>query len=299
MLIEAYDVGGTQIRSALYEGDHKNRKHHFTVRETTEQDFCAQIQRISEQFREETPDCVSILLPGPVKKGKLLKSPPLGIHAPIYIKKELGDLAATIIVENDINGAVYGEIYEGFGKRFRNFYLLTISTGIGAGIVIDGKPVGRQSGEFGHIVVERESPPFKNHWLLECGCGNKGCWNSICSGQGLENVIKKMFQSPMTCEEFFEQARKKSDATWYVLEKILDYNAQGIGTMLNACDVEAIIVMGSIGRKQFDSIIPTRPMIRKYTINPVPPIIPTLLGDDIGLIGAYHLAVQAQSRKQQ
>ena len=65
------------------------------------------------------------------------------------------------------------------------------------------------------------------------------------------------------------------------------YNAAGIGTMINAFPVDAIIVMGSVGLKQFSKIIPGEEEVREHTINPFPKILKTKLGDRIGVLGAY------------
>ena len=65
-------------------------------------------------------------------------------------------------------------------------------------------------------------------------------------------------------------------------------NAQGIGMMVNALEMEGIVVMGSLGIKQFETIIPSQKEIEKYTINPIPTIVKTELGDNIGLKGIYH-----------
>ena len=283
MLIEVYDVGGTLIRGAV---GYLREKVTFLekVQEPTEKDFCAQIRRLSPNLRKaHKPDLVSIIVPGPVKEGVLLKAPPLGITSPININYELSSFDKKVYVGNDLNAAVQAELSEGIGKYVENFYLLTISTGIGAGIVLNGIPVSGTSGEFGHNVIER-------YWGLhiECGCGNYGCWGSMCSGKGIEMLARKFIHKRLTPKEVFGLDEIGNRDAKDLISKVRDYNAQGIGMMVNAFEVDKIAVMGSIGLKQFDKIIPSKEEISRYTVNKIPDIIPTSLGDDIGLIGAYY-----------
>ena len=283
MLIEVYDVGGTWVRAAL--ADRKDNVIFYEkIKEPTEKDFCSQIRKLSSQLRKKgTPDCVSVIVPGPVDKGILLKAPPMNLNEPIDLNFNLGTLHEHVYFGNDLNAAVQAELVEGYGKQYKNFYVLTLSTGIGSGIVLDGIPLMNKSGEFGHSVLERQYAK-----IFRCGCGNNGCWSSLCSGNGIENLIDFYLEENLSCEEFFEFAKQKPFRAQWILDTVRDYNAQGIGNMINALDMEAIIVMGSLGLSQFDSIIPNKEEISKYTVNSIPEILKTRLGDDIGLLGAYY-----------
>ena len=252
------------------------------VKEATDKDFCSQIRRLSKTLRRKyNPEGLVVVVPGPVVDGTLLKAPPLGITKPLNVKEELSDLCADVIIENDMNAAVMGELNYGFGKKHKNFYLLTISTGIGAGIVIDGKVIGGTSGEFGHNILEREA-----EMAMKCGCGNYGCWVAQAAGIGVANLTERLLEKRMSAEEFFKIERKDKNSK-RIISMMRDYNAQGIGMMINALPMEAIIVMGSIGLKQFDKVMPNADEIKKYTVNPIPKISRTELGDEIGLLGAY------------
>lgn len=283
IFMELYDIGGTWIRGAfvMHSGDKlvflEKRK------ERAGQDFCSQVKKMSPKLRKaSTPHCVSVAVAGPVQDKVALKVPPLGIMDKIDIGQELRSLDSPVYVSNDLNAAVYAELAIGYGRIYENFYLLTFSTGIGAGIVLGGLPMPKMSGEFGHNVLG-------NNYDYKCGCGNYGCWGAMCSGKGIENLVEKHLGKKMAAEEFFAYGDKQK--TSGILEIIRDYNAKGIGMMLNASNVDAIIVMGSIGLNQFEKIIPDPEDIERYTINPVPPIIRTRLGNNIGLLGAYYSAL--------
>ena len=280
MLIECYDVGGTSIRGALV----NNRSLVEKVKENTEKDFCSQIRKISKSLRKSNqPASLVVIVPGPVENEIMLNAPPLGISTPIDIKKELSDLCNNIHIANDVDAAIEGEIKYGAGTSLDSFYLLTISTGIGSALAVNGKRVENFAGEFGHNVLERMKV-----FSFYCGCGNYGCWVSLSSGMGIINLANLYFRKSIGVEEVFKLAEKRNPVAEEIIRKVRDYNAQGIGNMINVVPVEGIVVMGSIGLEQFDKIIPSAYEIQKYTIfkNRIPKIIKTKLGDDIGLLGA-------------
>lgn len=292
MLIEVYDVGGTWIRGALMM-DGFSPIYLKKEKKRTSQDFCSQIIEMSKRLKlGEKSNCISVIVPGPVENGVLLKAPPMSITEPVNLEEKLKPLGENIFIENDLNAAVEAELSYGIGMECKNFYLLTISTGIGAGIVLDGKPVPGKCGEFGHNVLER-------YWGLapECGCGNKGCWNSLCSGKGIEMLARKYLKKRLFPEEVFNLVDKGDREAKDLIALIKDYNAHGIGMMVNALEVETIVMMGSVGLNQFDKIIPSKEEISKYTVNPVPKIIPTVLGENIGLLGAYGIACKNMYKK--
>ncbi len=290
MIIECYDIGGTKIKGALIkEGSPYEilcQMQAASERGDTAQ-LLNQIKSLSKQLRsklkQQKIDAVSIGLPGPVKEGILQSAPPLHLHEPWDIKGELKDMTEPVFIDNDLNMAVMAELY--FGNRPKNFYLLTLSTGIGAGIVINGKPLQGSCGEFGHDVLER-NPDLAN----KCSCGKRGCWVAQASGYGIEETARKKGLN-IPCQNVFDMAEKGDKGALSIVEAAKDYTAQGIGNMLNAFPVDAIVVMGTLGIKQFDKIIPPKKEITKYTINNVPEITATKLGEGIGIIGAYAYAI--------
>lgn len=278
MIVQAYDVGGTWIRAANIKDGHIGK----IIKERTEPDFIAQIQRISKGFRKA--DCISLALPGPVQEGILLSAPPLGIKQPLDLREQLSSLEKKVIVENDLNAAVLAEDYRGYGKEWDNFYLLSLSTGIGAGIIINGKPV--KGGEFGHNTIRPLGYP--NHL---CICGKRDCWCAFSSGKGMENLAQRLATNYHTAEEVCEAYRNNEQDAMAIVEIAKNANAQGLAMMINALEVEGIVIMGSLGLEQFDILIPTEKEIKEYALNPVPKIVKTKLGDTIGLLGAYYRAL--------
>jgi len=110
------------------------------------------------------------------------------------------------------------------------------------------------------------------------------CWASLTSGKGIE--MRFATEEYQTTEMIFEKVLDKSD-----LDEIKTMNAQAFGNLINAYDPDVIVVMGSLGLKQFNKIIPDAKTIERFIISrPAPDILKCQAGSDIGIIGAYYAA---------
>jgi predicted NBD/HSP70 family sugar kinase len=112
------------------------------------------------------------------------------------------------------------------------------------------------------------------------------------SGLGIETIIERELKRKLTIKNFF-RLYNSDNKIKEIIKRIKDYNAQGIGNMLNAFSVDLIVLMGSIALNQFNKVIPSSEEIKKYTINnKIPKIVPTNLGDNIGLLGTFVFALE-------
>ena len=128
---------------------------------------------------------IGIGVPGPVLGQAIIVSPPnlpgwKNINIKAILHKKLNK---KIFIENDANAAAYGEFRFGAGKGFRNLVYMTVSTGIGGGIIIDGKiytgALGT-AGEIGHMIIDPKGP--------KCGCGNHGCLEALAAGPAIARM---------------------------------------------------------------------------------------------------------------
>lgn len=288
-LIECFDVGGTSIRGAMIE----NEKILFqkTI-PSTQNGFSALvslIKNLSNEIRsgaqKSNVDCTVIGLPGPIQENILLNSGPLGILSPTPLNPLLEAFPNRVKIENDLNLAVKAEFFRGQGMGLDSFYLLAISTGMGAGLVWDQKVVEGTMGEFGHMILDAQPT------APACALNHRGCWFSFSSGKGIHSLSGK---SP---EEVFSHAKSGDEKAKLIIAQARAANAHGLGTMLNVFAVQKIIIMGSVGVSQFAEVIPTQKEIQPFTLHPIPPIVSTKLGDDIGLWGAYYSGVSALKKE--
>ncbi|MFH1474211.1 MAG: ROK family protein [Candidatus Aenigmatarchaeota archaeon] len=280
-LIECYDIGGTKIRGALIEKGKIIRSLWFRTN-MNPNELIEQIKEMSKLLRIDIPSkkiaAVSIGVAGPVKNNILTEFPSLRIKKKLDIALKLSkEIKEPIFIINDMKAAVRAELKFGIGKNIKNFYLLTFSTGIGSGLVINGKVVEGFFGEFAHDILQR----LKNNHNIHWGC--------LCGGYGIEKIVKNRLKRDLTANDFFKLKDRKAKK---IIKDVRDYNAHGIGNMLNAFSVDRIVIMGSVGLNQFNNIIPSSNKIKKYTINRIPKIVKTKLGDNIGLLGAYVFATE-------
>jgi len=146
------------------------------------------------------------------------------------------------------------------------------------------------NGEFGHCVLDR------SRYANICQCGKKGCRAAYGSGLGMIAEFQKKLKKNITPHEFFQLVNQGNLKAKELLLRIRDFNAQGIGNMCNSLEVDFISIMGSIGLKQFSRVIPKKHEIQKYCINKIPRIVPSRIGPNIKLHGAFLIGKQKHKK---
>jgi glucokinase len=157
---------------------------------------------------------------------------------------------------NDCVGAVKAEHTFGAGKGVKNCVYVTISTGIGAGIVCDGVLLngkGKNAGHFGHMIVKRDGDL--------CGCGQHGCIESIASGRNIsrrakEAGLKYKGKDDFTSKEVFELYRSGDYIAKKVIQETVDYLGILFINICNILDTEVLVVGGSVFLNNTDIILP-------------------------------------------
>lgn len=204
---------------------------------------------------------------------------------------------------NDASCAALGELYAGAGKGCKNLIAITLGTGVGSGIVIDGKVFrGANSvgGEIGHTVINVNG--------AECTCGRKGCWESYASATALiaqtkqamkENPESKMWNcagndiESVNGRTAFDAMRMGDEAAKAVVDKYIYYVAVGIINVINVFQPDVLCVGGGICNEGETLLAP----IRKYVVEEryskyaqkQTEICKAQLGNDAGIIGAAML----------
>ncbi|MEM3692964.1 MAG: ROK family protein [Candidatus Bathyarchaeia archaeon] len=208
---------------------------------------------------------------------------------------------------NDCAAAVLGEKVFGSGIGTQNLLYITLSTGIGAGVFIDGRLIMGKDGnahEVGHFTIDFEG-------RLLCGCGKRGHWEAYCSGRNIPRYVKylideaKEFRAEeragslllaearserLTTEGLFNLAKAGDSMALKIVERLGMLNAIGFADAINAYDPELITVGGPIALRNEELILPPiRKLVGNHTVNRVPEIELTRLGEDVGLYGAIAL----------
>ena len=237
-------------------------------------------------------------------KGEIVYSCNINFErAPVReaLQKHLG---LPVFISNDANCAALGETGEtGAAKGYRNIVMITLGTGVGGGIIIDGKIYeGDHSAgaELGHTMLVLDGVP--------CCCGRNGCWESYASANALIRETKEAIQSDrdtamwdMTGRDYsnvsartaFDAARKGDRVAMQVVETYVKYLSEGLIDMINIFRPEILLIGGGLCNEGDFLFDPVRAYVKKYAYGgdrtPVPLIKKAALGNDAGIIGAAML----------
>lgn len=204
-----------------------------------------------------------------------------------------------IKIANDANAAAYGEAVAGAARGSKNSIMVTLGTGVGGGIIIDGKIFtghNHAAGEIGHIVIDVDGP--------QCGCGRKGCWEAYSSATALIRMTKEKIAE---CEKegrytimseaerisgrtACEAMRAGDPAGKEVYDKYVKYLAAGLTNMVNIFQPEVISLGGGVSNEGQSLIDAIKPIVHKeqYGSGFLTPVELRIaeLGNDAGMIGA-------------
>ncbi|MBP3300967.1 MAG: ROK family protein [Clostridia bacterium] len=202
-----------------------------------------------------------------------------------------------VYIGNDANVAALAEAKVGAAKGKTNAIMITLGTGVGGGIIIDGKIYEGHfsaAGELGHIVLVKDGQ--------QCSCGRKGCWEAYASVTALVRQTKEAMQAnpdsimnktpldAVSGRTAFDAAKKGDKAALAVVDRYEDYIAEGIADMINIFSPEVVVVGGGISKEGDYLLDPVRAKIRGQVFGsgllPDREIVAARLGNDAGLIGA-------------
>lgn len=198
---------------------------------------------------------------------------------------------------NDADAAAYGE-YIGTGEKCKSFVFVTLGTGVGGGIILNGEifnGFNGAGGELGHISMVHDG--------VECSCGKKGCWEAYASVTALirqtkeameknpESLMNKiaLADGKVTGKTAFDAAKKGDSAAIDVVNQYLRYVADGIVSMINIFQPEKLVIGGGISREGDYILKPIREYVHKYEYNQLlerAQIEIATLFNDAGIIGA-------------
>ncbi len=195
-----------------------------------------------------------------------------------------------VAMDNDANAAALGELRFGAGQGYRNALYVTVSTGIGAGVIIDGKLYRGSrglSGEIGHVIVLPDGPL--------CPCGKRGCVEAIASGPSIARTYAEKTGLPpdsVAAEIVFRRAEQGDQIASDVLRRAIGLLGIGLANAINLLDPDVVVIGGGVSRAGDAFFEPLREAVRSSSAPSPPgavPIVPARLGDAVGVLGAVAL----------
>lgn len=247
---------------------------------------------------------IGIGVPGPVDDaGVVNRCGNLGWGV-FNVHTALGELTGfPIKAGNDANVAALGEAWKGGAVGCDNMVLATFGTGVGGGIVVNGKPVNGvhgAAGEIGHVVVERDEKE-------PCTCGKYGCVEMYCSATGVVRLAKRRMAQDqrhsvlreidnLTCKDVFDAGNRGDALALEVLEQVYTYMGQFLAAVCCVTDPEVVVLGGGVSKAGQPLLEGAKRYFDKYIFHASASIRFALatLGNDAGAYGAFKLILDAQ-----
>lgn len=315
-LVVAVDLGGTQIRAAVLDAEGKVMAR--VVRLTkAEEGLSPVLGRIREAIHETLAQAplgkiraIGVGSPGPLDpfRGIVRSASNLPGWRDVPLRAILEEeFPLPVHLGNDANVAALAEQIFGGGKGLDNLIYLTISTGIGGGIIADGKLLLGTEGlaaEVGHMVLEPEGP--------RCTCGKLGCLQALASGVAIAREAAKVVKggaktligelvegdaSKISAKVVSEAAAKGDEVALKILAQAGFHIGLGIVNLVHLFNPQAVIIGGGVSKAGPNLFDPIRRTVRERALPSFQgelTIQPSALGDDVGLLGAAALALMAE-----
>lgn len=307
------DLGGTNIAAGVVDENYKivGRAKVKTARPRPAEQICDSMAQAAKLAIEDAGltlhdiTVAGIGTPGnaDTKDGVVRYSNNMGfLNTPLseMMKQRLG---LEFFLENDGNAAAYGEFIAGAGKGTKDFVAITLGTGVGGGIIIDGRIVSgclNFGGEIGHIVINVDG--------IQCNCGRKGCFETYASATALVRQTKQAMENDKDslmwklCSGSLDKVngatawdawRKGDKAATQVVENYCRYVAEGCTNLINIFQPEKLCIGGGISAEKDNLLKPVNAFIARNaysrrTITSDRACV-AALGNDAGIIGAAFL----------
>ena len=300
------DVGGTAVKIGLFEGAQLLEKREIPTKIENGgcailPDVAAPIEQIllEKGINKAQVRGIGVGVPGPVEADGLVNCC-VNLNWGVFnLHETLGNLTGLkVIGGNDANCAALGEYYHGGGKGANSAIFVTLGTGVGGGVILDGKLLGGAhacAGEIGHITV---SAPDKK----PCTCGKFGCLEQYASATGIVAMAKERLAQTdepsilrdaekITCKDVFDAAKADDRFAVAVLEQVFDYLGEAIASACCVCDPECVILGGGVSKAGEYLLHGANKYFKKHIFHASSGTRFALatLGNDAGIYGANRL----------
>lgn len=263
--IIAVDLGGTNLRVSLVRNN-KILKYMKDKTPKNKKELVNLLFRKIESLMDKEIMGIGVSSAGPLKDGIIINPPNLPLKN-YNIKADLKKrFKVRVEVGNDANCVALAE--SKFGVKKKNFIILTLGTGIGGGIIIDGKLYGGQGfgGELGHIILDRGKD-----------------FESLAAWKSIKELTKKAFGKELLINDLIKIKNKKSEE---ILNELATYLGQGIGSLINIFDPEVVVLAGGVRETGPVFLNRIKKKARKYSILPKITLIQWSKLDHPGTLGA-------------
>lgn len=305
------DVGGTTVKIGLFQTD-GTIVDKWEIKTRTENNGSAVLPDIAEslekklaehQIGRENIEGVGIGVPAPVSaEGIVQNTANLGWGYK-EVKRETEELTGfSAEVGNDANVAALGELWLGAGKGQKDMIMVTLGTGVGGGVIVDGRPIAGSSGaggEIGHLCVNYEEED-------RCGCGNYGCLEQYASATGIARLarirlaknddataLRKVPLERISAKTVFDALKEGDKVAEEIVEKFGAYLGHAMANLAAVTDPAVIVIGGGVSKagEILLKYIEKNYQERAFFANKHTKFLLAELGNDAGICGAAKLVM--------
>lgn len=303
------DIGGTTVKMGLFDTDGVNLEKWEIPTNTADNgkevlpDIAASIKvKLEERnISKEEVAGIGMGVPGPVdSNGNVLRCVNLG-WGYFNVEETLSEMTGLPVrAGNDANVAALGEMWKGGGEGYDSIVMVTLGTGVGGGIILDGKILAGSNGaggEIGHMPVNKEETEC-------CGCGNKGCLEQYASATGIarlakmkltqtdcETVLRQM-ENP-TAKDVMDAAKAGDKLGLELLEEVGDMLGTALARIAVVCNPQAFVIGGGVSKAGTILTDAITRYFKKYAFHALAdtPVLLAKLGNDAGMYGGVKMVL--------
>jgi glucokinase len=287
------DVGGTKILAGVVDrGGTVQARHERETPKTSQRAVVEALDAAVAELLDDGIGAIGYGIPSNLdrKTRVALQATNLPLHEFDLVAHGKDRFGIPVGVENDGNAAALAEWRFGAGRGTSNLVVLTLGTGVGGGLVLDGD-LYRGWAELGHVVVQAGGPPCQG------SCHGRGHLETLASGTAAERAARELYGPEADGHVLVERARDGDAAAREKLEAIGELLGAAIGSFANEFDPEVVIIAGGFGRAAGELLLePALRAAKREALTPADEelrIVPAELGVDAGLIGAALVAFEA------
>ena len=289
------DVGGTKTLAAVVtaEGTIEERVRRPT--DVSSQDaLLAGLDAVVEELRDGREiAALGFGLPSQIDQpsGRALNSVNIPLADFDFRDRMAGRHRLPVAIDNDANAAAIGEWQAGAARGAGNVVMLTLGTGIGGGLILDGRPYRGATGrgaELGHVVVEYDGPP--------CRCGGRGHLEAVAAGPAADRAARELYGPSADAHELVRRAHAGEGDAVHALAEIGRRLGAGIASFMNVFEPELVVVGGGFAAAGELLLAPAREVVAREALPPIrdqAPVVLAELGQDAGVIGAALVGLEA------
>jgi glucokinase len=290
------DVGGTKILAAVVtpQGAIEGRVERPTV-VSSQEELLEELDSAVEELRTEHGDIAALGFGIPSRIDQRTGRAVASVNIPLaeldFRDRMRERHGLPVAIDNDANAATIAEWKVGAARGANHVVMLTLGTGVGGGLILDGRPYRGATGsgaELGHIVVDFDGPL--------CACGGRGHLEAVASGKAASRVAQELYGADADAHELVRHAEAGEEKAIEALAKIGRYLGAGLATFVNIFEPELIVIGGGFGQESELLLGSAREVLARDGLAPgreTVKIVEAQLGAEAGVIGAAMIAFEA------